>query len=310
MTKPIKHLITLESISTEWIESIFDKAQGFLDTSGNIIKKPHLAHKTLMNLFFEPSTRTRTTFEIAAKSLGMQVVNLDVQQSSTSKGEALIDMIKNLEAMGPDIFVVRHHQSGAPAFIAKHLTRPVSVINAGDGHHQHPTQGLLDAFTVLRHKGAIKDLSIAIVGDILHSRVARSNIAVYRSLGVKDIRLIGPKTLLPENVEAFGAQVFHDMNEGLKDVDVIIMLRLQKERMTHAKIPSLNAYFHNYGLTAQRLKQAKSNAAVLHPGPINRQVEIDSDVADGPQSLILNQVTYGIAIRMAVIETFLDNQHA
>jgi len=253
------------------------------------------------NLFFENSTRTRTTFEIAAKRLSADVISLNVSTSSQSKGETILDTVDNLIAMHADMFVVRHAQSGAAHLIAKHVPPHIHVVNAGDGRHSHPTQGLLDVFTIRKYKPDLHNLKVAIVGDVLHSRVARSEIHALTTLGVPEVRVIAPKTLLPSQVEKLGVHVFHDMEEGLKDVDVIMMLRLQNERMNGAMLPSSQEYFKTYGLTQEKLKLAKPDAIVMHPGPMNRGVEIDSNVADGKQSVILPQVTYGIAIRMAVM---------
>jgi len=259
----------------------------------------------VFNLFFESSTRTRTTFEIAAKRLSADVVNLNITTSSTSKGESLLDTIDNLVAMHADMFVVRHAQSGAPFLIAEHVNRTrgseVHVINAGDGRHAHPTQGLLDMYTIRHFKQDFTKLRVAIVGDVLHSRVARSDIHALTTLGVPELRVIGPHTLLPGGLEQMGVRVFTDMREGLRDVDVVIMLRLQNERMRGALLPSAQEYFKHYGLTEEKLALAKPDAIVMHPGPMNRGVEIDSAVADGPQAVILDQVTFGIAVRMAVM---------
>ena len=251
------------------------------------------------------STRTRTTFEIAAKRLSADVVNLNIGSSSTSKGESLIDTIDNLAAMSADMFVMRHSESGAPTFMAQHLNRTsggtIHVINAGDGRHAHPTQALLDMYTIRHYKQDFTKLRVAIVGDILHSRVARSDIHALTTLGCPEVRAVGPSTLLPSHLDNMGVRVYHDLVEGIKDCDVIIMLRLQKERMTGALIPSAQEYFKHFGLTEEKLRHAKPDAIVMHPGPMNRGVEIDSAVADGPQSVILNQVTFGIAVRMAVM---------
>jgi aspartate carbamoyltransferase catalytic subunit len=259
---------------------------------------------SVFNLFFENSTRTRTTFEIAANRLSADVVNLNINTSSTAKGESLLDTIDNLVAMHADMFVVRHAQSGAPFLIASHVDRTrgnVHVINAGDGRHAHPTQGLLDAYTIRHFKGDFTRLTVAIVGDVLHSRVARSDIHALSTLGVPEIRVIGPATLVPSGIEQLGVRVFHDMREGLRDVDVIVMLRLQNERMRGALLPSAQEYFKHYGLTEDKLALARPDCIVMHPGPMNRGVEIDSAVADGPQAVILEQVTFGIAVRMAVM---------
>jgi aspartate carbamoyltransferase catalytic subunit len=259
-------------------------------------------------VFFEPSTRTRTTFEIAAKRLSADVINLNVTVSSQSKGESLLDTVDNLSAMHADMFVVRHGASGAPHFIARHVAPDIHVINAGDGRHSHPTQGLLDMYTIRHYKKDFSNLRVAIVGDILHSRVARSQIHALATLGCPEIRVIGPKTLLPAHVEQLGVHVFHDMRQGLKDVDVVTMLRLQNERMQGALLPSAQEFYKYYGLTKDKLALAKPDAIVLHPGPMNRGVEIDSGVADGKQSVILPQVTFGIAIRMAVMSIMAGNK--
>jgi aspartate carbamoyltransferase catalytic subunit len=304
----LKHLLSTEGLPKRILENILDTAASFVSISEREVKKvPLLRGKSVFNLFFENSTRTRTTFEIAATRLSADVINLDVGRSSTSKGESLLDTIANLSAMQADIFVVRHGQSGAPYLIAQHCPPHVHVINAGDGRHAHPTQGLLDMLTIRHYKGDFSKLTVAIVGDILHSRVARSDIHALTTLGVPEVRAIGPRTLLPSGLEQLGVRVFHDMNEGLKGVDVIIMLRLQNERMQGALLPSAQEYFKNYGLTPQRLALAKPDAIVMHPGPMNRGVEIDSAVADGAQSVILPQVTFGIAVRMAVMSLVAGN---
>ena len=302
----LRHLLTLEGLSRRTLLEILDTAESFIAVGEREIKKvPLLRGQTVVNLFFEPSTRTRTTFEIAAKRLSADVINLNVSASSTSKGETLLDTVRNLEAMHTDLFVVRHNESGAAHLIARHVPAHVHIINAGDGRHAHPTQGLLDAFTVRRHKGDVGKLKVAIVGDILHSRVARSEIHALTTLGAKEVRVIAPKTLLPVAVEKLGVTPYTDMVAGLKDVDVIMMLRLQRERMAGAHIPSEQEYFNLYGLTPEKLAHAKKDAIVMHPGPMNRGLDIDSAVADGPQSVILPQVTYGIAVRMAVMALIL-----
>jgi aspartate carbamoyltransferase catalytic subunit len=257
--------------------------------------------KSVFNLFFENSTRTRTTFEIAAKRLSADVFNLNINVSSAAKGETLLDTIANLSAMQADLFVVRHEASGAPYLIAQHVAPHVHVVNAGDGRHAHPTQGLLDMYTIRHFKKDFANLTVAVVGDILHSRVARSNIHALTTLGVAEVRAVGPLTLLPSGLDQMGVRVFTDMKEGIKGADVIIMLRLQTERMGGALLPSAHEYFKHYGLTEEKLALAKSDCIVMHPGPMNRGVEIDSAVADGPHSVILNQVTFGIAVRMAVM---------
>jgi aspartate carbamoyltransferase catalytic subunit len=298
----LKHLLTIEGLPKKILTQILDTAETFVGVAERDIKKvPLLRGKTVCNIFFENSTRTRTTFEIAAKRLSADVINLNVNTSSQSKGETILDTVDNLIAMHADMFVVRHAQSGAAHFIAAHVPDGISVINAGDGRHAHPTQGLLDVFTVRRYKPDMHNLRVALVGDVLHSRVARSEIHALTTLGVPEVRVIAPKTLLPADVEKLGVQVFHDMKAGLKDVDVIMMLRLQNERMTGALLPSAQEYFKTFGLTQEKLALAKPDAIVMHPGPMNRGVEIDSSVADGSQSVILPQVTYGIAVRMAVM---------
>ena len=302
----LQHLITLEGLPPAVITRILDTAASFVSVGDREVKKvPLMRGKSVFNLFFENSTRTRTTFEIASKRLSADVINLNISASSASKGESLLDTIDNLAAMHADMFVVRHAQSGAPYLIARHLTETrqdhVHVVNAGDGRHAHPTQGLLDMYTIRHYKKDFRNLTVAIVGDILHSRVARSDIHGLTTLGVPEVRAIGPRTLLPGGLEQMGVRVFNDMNEGLKGVDVIIMLRLQNERMNGALLPSAQEYFKSYGLTPERLALAKTDAIVMHPGPMNRGVEIDSAVADGEQAVILPQVTFGIAVRMAVM---------
>ena len=299
----LQHLLTTEGLPVGIVRDILDKTATFLNIAeGREIKKVPLLHgKSVFTLFFESSTRTRTTFELAAKRLSADVVNLNIGSSSTSKGETLLDTVGNLCAMHADMFVVRHAQSGAAHFIARHVAPDVHVINAGDGRHAHPTQALLDMFTIRHYKKEFHNLRVAIVGDILHSRVARSQIHALSTLGVPEVRVIAPKTLLPAMVQNLGVQVFHDMAQGLKDVDVVMMLRLQNERMQGALLPSAQEYFKYYGLTQERLALAKPDAIVMHPGPMNRGVEIDSSVADGAHSVILPQVTFGIAVRMAVM---------
>ena len=308
----LRHFLSLDGLPRELLTEILDTADSFLEVGARAVKKvPLLRGKTVCNVFFENSTRTRTTFELAAQRLSADVISLNVSTSSTSKGETLFDTLRNLEAMAADIFVVRHAVSGAAHFIAEHVCPNLAIINGGDGRHAHPTQGMLDMLTIRRHKGDFENLSVAIVGDILHSRVARSNMLALKTLGCPDIRVIAPKTLLPIGLEqSYGVRVFSDANEGLKDVDVVIMLRLQRERMQGGLLPSEGEFYRLFGLTEQRLKLAKPDALVMHPGPINRGVEIESAVADGPQSVILNQVTYGIAIRMAVLSMAMSGQNA
>ncbi len=295
----LHHLLTLDGLPAEILWQILDTAKSFVGVK--VKKLPLLRGKAVFNLFFEPSTRTRTTFEIAAKRLSADVINLNISVSSQSKGESLLDTVDNLSAMHADMFVVRHGESGAPHFIARHVAADIHVINAGDGRHSHPTQGLLDMYTVRHYKKDCSGLRVAIVGDVMHSRVARSQIHALTTLGCPEIRVIAPKTLLPANVEQLGVHVYHDMRQGLKDVDVVMMLRLQNERMQGALLPSAQEFYKSYGLTEEKLALAKPDAIVLHPGPMNRGVEIDSSVADGKQSVILPQVTFGIAIRMAVM---------
>jgi aspartate carbamoyltransferase catalytic subunit len=308
----LTHLLSTEGLPVSILNRILDTASSFLEISDREVKKvPLLRGKSVFNLFFENSTRTRTTFEIAAKRLSADVINLDIGRSSTAKGETLLDTIDNLCAMHANLFVVRHASSGAPYLIADHLRRSgrtdIHVVNAGDGRHAHPTQGLLDMLTIRHYKKDFSQLRVAIVGDILHSRVARSDINALTTLGVPEVRAIGPQTLLPSNLRQMGVQVYHDMSEGLKDCDVVIMLRLQNERMTGALLPSAGEYFRAYGLTPAKLALAKPDAIVMHPGPMNRGVEIASEVADGQQAVILPQVTFGIAVRMAVMSIVAGN---
>ncbi len=305
----LHHLLSLEGLPADVLRQILDTAESFVGVTQREVKKvPLLRGKAVFNLFFEPSTRTRTTFEIAAKRLSADVINLAINVSSQSKGESVLDTVANLAAMQADMFIVRHAASGAPYMIAKHVAPDIHVVNAGDGRHAHPTQGLLDMYTIRHYKGDFTKLRVAIVGDILHSRVARSQIHALTTLGCPEIRVIGPKTLLPTHVERLGVQVYADMRQGLKDVDVVMMLRLQNERMKGALLPSAQEFYKYYGLTEDKLALAKPDAIVLHPGPMNRGVEIDSSVADGKQSVILPQVTFGIAIRMAVMSILAGGQ--
>ncbi|APR03369.1 aspartate carbamoyltransferase catalytic subunit [Thauera chlorobenzoica] len=302
----LQHLLTLDGLPRAILTAILDTAAPFTEVAEREVKKlPLLRGKSVFNLFFENSTRTRTTFEIAAKRLSADVVNLNINTSSAAKGESLLDTVDNLCAMQADMFVVRHAASGAPVLIAQHLQATgrdhIHVVNAGDGRHAHPTQGLLDMYTIRHYKKDFSQLTVAIVGDVLHSRVARSQIAALTTLGVPEVRVIGPKTLLPTEVERLGVRVFHDMGEGLRGVDVVMMLRLQNERMNGALLPTPQEYYKMWGLTADKLALAKPDAIVMHPGPMNRGVEIDSAVADGAQAVILPQVTFGIAVRMAVM---------
>jgi len=303
------HLLSIEGLPKSVLTHILDTASTFLSVNDREVKKvPLLRGKSVFNLFFENSTRTRTTFEIAAKRLSADVLNLDIARSSASKGESLLDTIANLSAMHADMFVVRHSESGAPYLIAQHCAPHVHVVNAGDGRHAHPTQGLLDMYTIRHYKRDFTQLTVAIVGDIVHSRVARSDIHALTTLGVPEIRAVGPRTLVPGDLRDMGVRVCHDMAEGIRDADVIIMLRLQNERMSGAMLPSAGEFAKKFGLTPEKLALAKPDAIVMHPGPINRGVEIDSRVADGAQSVILPQVTFGIAVRMAVMSIIAGNE--
>ncbi|MBI1395568.1 MAG: aspartate carbamoyltransferase catalytic subunit [Betaproteobacteria bacterium] len=298
----LRHLLSIDGLPRDVLVNILDTARSFVSVTEREVKKvPLLRGKSVFNVFFEPSTRTRTTFEIAAKRLSADVINLNVATSSQTKGESLLDTVANLAAMQADMFVVRHASSGAPYLIARHLSQDIHVINAGDGRHAHPTQGLLDVYTIRHFKEDFTKLTVAIVGDLMHSRVARSEIHALTTLGVPEVRVIGPKTLIPPDVQKLGVHVHHDMARGLRGADVVMMLRLQNERMNGALLPSAQEYFKTYGLTPERLLLAKPDAIVMHPGPMNRGVEIDSAVADGRQSVILPQVTFGIAVRMAVM---------
>jgi len=298
----LTHLLSTEGLPRETLVHILDTAAQFVSVSDREVKKvPLLRGKSVFNLFFENSTRTRTTFDIAATRLSADVYTLDIARSSTAKGESLLDTIANLAAMAADIFVVRHSESGAPYLIAQHVAPHVHVINAGDGRHAHPTQALLDMYTIRHYKKDFAGLTVAIVGDVLHSRVARSDIHALTTLGVGEVRVVGPRTLAPGDLAPMGVRVCHSLQEGIKDCDVIIMLRLQNERMSGALLPSSHEFFRRYGLTPEKLRLAKPDAIVMHPGPINRGVEIDSAVVDGSQSVILPQVTFGIAVRMAVL---------
>ena len=308
----LHHLLTLEGLPRANIFHILDTADSFVSIAEREVKKvPLLRGKSIFNLFFENSTRTRTTFEIAAKRLSADVINLNIGASSTSKGETVLDTIDNLSAMLADMFVVRHAQSGAAHMIAAHLNataRPyIHVINAGDGRHAHPTQGLLDLFTIRHYKKDFSQLTVAIVGDVLHSRVARSLIHGLTTLGTPEVRVVGPNTLIPAAAAQLGVRVFSDMKEGVKGCDVVVMLRLQNERMRGSLLPSAGEFFKHYGLTEDKLALAKPDAIVMHPGPMNRGVEIDSPVADGKHSVILPQVTFGIAVRMAVMGILAGN---
>ncbi len=299
-----RHLLGIAGLSPQEIIYLLDRANEAISVSRQIEKKKSvLRGRTQINLFFEASTRTQSSFELAGKRLGADVMNMSVASSSVKKGETLIDTAMTLNAMKPDLLVVRHQSAGAVELLANKVD--CSVINAGDGAHEHPTQALLDALTIMRSKNSIAGLVVAICGDVLHSRVARSNIILLNALGAR-VRVVGPSTLVPANIEQLGVEVFRTMADGLNDADVVMMLRLQRERMAGALIPSVREYFHFYGLDAEKLKFAKPDALVMHPGPMNRGVEIASEIADGPQSVIETQVEMGVAVRMAVIETLME----
>jgi aspartate carbamoyltransferase catalytic subunit len=294
-----RHLLGIEDLSREEITTILDLGETFLEISERPIKKvPTLRGRTVINLFLEPSTRTRTSFEIAAKRLSADGVNISGSSSSTVKGETLLDTVRNLQAMRPDIIVIRHAASGSPHFIARHVD--AAVVNAGDGTHEHPTQALLDCATIRRHKGRLEGLTIAICGDISHSRVARSDILAFGKLGAK-VRVAGPLTMLPVGVESWGVEVCPRLEPALEGADVVMMLRIQKERMGTGLFPNTREYSRYFGLGPRNLELAKPDAIVMHPGPINRGVELDPAVADGSRSVILDQVTHGVAVRMAVL---------
>jgi len=306
----LRHLLAIDGLTRDSLIQLLDQAEALRAQAARGNRKlPLLRGKTVANLFFEDSTRTRVTFQLAAERLSADVVNLDVARSSTNKGESLLDTLATLEAMHCDLFVVRHPQSGAAHFIAQHAPPSVAVLNAGDGRNAHPTQALLDMFSIRQRCGDdFSRLCIAIVGDITHSRVARSDIHALACSGSAKLRAIGPRTLVPSQLASQGVVIHEDMDRGLRGVDAVIMLRLQRERMNGAFLPSEREYFQRYGLTTERLRLAKPDCAVLHPGPINRGVEIESAVADGPQSLILDQVSNGLAVRMAVMAQILGNR--
>jgi len=304
----LHHFLSIDGLDKTTLTHILDTAEGFTSVNDKSIKNvPLLRGKTVANLFFENSTRTRTAFELAAKRLSADILNIDLVSSSTKKGESLLDTLRVLEALQSDMFVVRHSDSGAADFIARHVSPAINVINGGDGQHAHPTQAMLDMFTIRRHKGSFDNLCVVIIGDIKHSRVARSGIAALVTLGVPDVRVVGPQTLMPADVESLGVTVYQDINKALAGADVVMGLRLQNERMTSATIPSTGEFFQAYGLTPERLRLAKPDAIVMHPGPTNRGVEIAASVADGEQSVILQQVTFGIAVRMAVMSIIMGH---
>ncbi len=299
MTGSARHLLGIEDLSTRDVVQILDTAEVFFDVSRRPVRKvPTLRGKTVINLFYEASTRTRTSFEVAGKRLSADVINISASTSSATKGETLLDTVKNLEAMRPDVLVVRHSSSGAPHFIARHCR--AGVVNAGDGTHEHPTQALLDAFTIRRAKGEVSGLTVTIAGDVAHSRVARSNALLLTMLGAT-VRLCAPRTLMPVGADRYGVEVHHDLGAAVDGADVVMMLRVQNERLTEALIPSTREYSRTFGLNPRVLARAKPDAIVMHPGPMNRGVEIDPDIADGSRSVILDQVEAGVAVRMAVL---------
>lgn len=302
-----RHLLGISDLSPFEIPALLDLAETYVDVSRGAEKRhPILTGYTQVNLFFEASTRTQSSFEIAGKRLGADVMNMAVSTSSISKGETVLDTAMTINAMHPDFLVVRHQSSGTAELLAQKVG--CAVINAGDGQHEHPTQALLDALTIRRHFGKLEGLTVAICGDVLHSRVARSNIHLLNKMGV-NVRVVAPSTLLPSGIANFGVEVYHDMRKGLADADVVMMLRLQLERMSGAFVPSQREYYQFYGLTEEKLAFAKPNALVMHPGPMNRGVEIDSSVADGAQSVIREQVEMGVAVRMAVLDALSRNGH-
>jgi aspartate carbamoyltransferase catalytic subunit len=302
---PHRHLLGIEGLSRPEITALLNLAEDAIEVSRQVEKKrSNLRGRTQINLFYEASTRTQASFEIAGKRLGADVMNMSVAQSSEQKGETLIDTAMTLNAMRPDIIVVRHSQAGAAHLLARKVD--CSVVNAGDGAHEHPTQALLDALTIRRNKGRIEGLIVAICGDVLHSRVARSNILLLGAMGAR-LRVVGPSTLVPRSLERLGVDVHHDMARGLDGADIVMMLRLQRERMSGALVPSSREYFHFFGLDEEKLARAAPDALVMHPGPMNRGVEIDSSVADGPRSLIREQVEMGVAVRMAVLEALAQH---
>lgn len=305
----LRHFLDLDGLSRDTLTNILDTAEGFAPLGERKVRTvPLLRGRTVANLFFENSTRTRTAFELAAKRLSADVLNIDLVSSSTAKGESLLDTLRVLESLQCDMFIVRHSESGAARFIARHVAPNITVVNGGDGQHAHPTQGLLDMFTIRRHKGDFSKLKVVLIGDIRHSRVARSDLAALKTLGAGEVCVVGPHTLVPSDVESLGARFVPRLDDALVDADVIMGLRLQRERMHGAKVPSSGEFFRHYGLSADRLALAKPDAIVMHPGPTNRGVEIAGDVADGKQSVILEQVTAGLAVRMAVMSMVLGGR--
>jgi aspartate carbamoyltransferase catalytic subunit len=306
----LQHLITLEGLSSEQIRELLDRAQRYLRRPGERPSRSHtLEGITVGNIFTEPSTRTRSSFELAARRLGADVINLEIMLSSRVKGESVLDTIYTLQAMAVDVFVIRDAEPGVGQFVAEHVQEHVSVLSAGEAHLSHPTQGLLDALTILQFKGGFRDLVVAVVGDVRHSRVARSAYQVLTALGVGELRIVAPDGLMPDAGEMPGTVRCTSLEAGIAHADVIMMLRIQKERMVDAAIPDPHDYFARWGLTKSRLKLARHEAIVMHPGPMNREIEIASDVADGPQSVIRQQVTNGVAVRMAVLEQVITNRN-
>ncbi len=298
----LRHFLSIEGLDQALLTRVLDTAESFDAASQkNVRKLPLLRGKTVLNLFFEPSTRTRTTFDLAARRLSADVVNLDINASSAVKGESLLDTLRTLEAMRSDLFVIRHPQAGAAEFFARHVPEGVAVLNAGDGRHAHPTQAMLDLFTIRRHRPDLENLVVVIVGDVAHSRVARSQIQVLNLFGVRQVRVVGPATLIPSGVEQMGVHLYSSLDDAMVDADVVIGLRLQKERMRGPLLTSSEEYYQRYGITAKRLTLARPECLVMHPGPMNRGIEIDSEVADGPQSTVLEQVRNGLAVRMAIM---------
>jgi aspartate carbamoyltransferase catalytic subunit len=306
----LRHLITLEGLSNDQIRELLDRAQTYLRRPGEPPARSRaLEDVTVANIFTEPSTRTRSSFELAARRLGAEVLNLEIMLSSRVKGETVLDTIYTLQAMAVDVFVIRDAETGVGQYVAEHVQEHVSVLSAGEAHLSHPTQGLLDALTILQYKGGFRDLVVAVVGDVRHSRVARSAYQVFSALEVGELRIVAPDGLMPEPGEMPGARRFGALEDGIAHADVIMMLRIQKERMAEASIPDAHDYFARWGLTRQRLKLARPEAIVMHPGPMNREIEIASEVADGPHSVIRQQVTNGVAVRMAVLETVIANRN-
>ena len=306
----LRHLITLEGMTGEQIRELIERAQQFLRSSGEMPARSHsLEGVTVGNIFTEPSTRTRSSFELAARRLGADVINLEIQLSSRVKGETVLDTIYTLQAMAVDVFVIRDAEPGVGQYVAEHVQDHVSVLSAGEAHLSHPTQGLLDALTIQQFKGGYRDLVIAVVGDVRHSRVARSAYQVFTALEVGELRIVAPDALMPDPGEMPGAKRFESLEAGIAHADVVMMLRIQKERMAEASIPDAHDYFKRWGLTKARLKLARPEAIVMHPGPMNRDIEIASDVADGSHSVIRQQVTNGVAMRMAVLETVIENRN-